>query len=77
MDQVNRDVSMRMLIDTARSSTSRQFVFITPQGMGNVASCDDVKIIKSVIVVPLTRAFANFDRMDDPERGQTTLPFGR
>ncbi|KAE9977573.1 hypothetical protein BLS_001282 [Venturia inaequalis] len=60
MDQVNRDVSMRMLIDTARSSTSRQFVFITPQAMGSITSCDDVKIIK----------------MSDPERGQTALPFG-
>ncbi|TLD20156.1 putative DNA repair protein Rad18 [Venturia nashicola] len=60
MDQVNRDVSMKMLIETARSSTSRQFIFITPQGMGSVASFEDVKVIK----------------MSDPERGQTALPFG-
>jgi hypothetical protein len=46
MDQVNRDVSMKMLIDTARQSTSRQFVFITPQAMNNIRLGDDVKIHK-------------------------------
>lgn len=46
MDQVNRDVSMKMLIDTARSSTSRQFVFITPQAMSNLQLGSDVKIHK-------------------------------
>ncbi|KAJ9666526.1 Structural maintenance of chromosomes protein 6 [Coniosporium apollinis] len=60
MDNVNRDVSMRMIIEAARAAVSRQFVFITPQAMGNVNMANDVKIIK----------------MSDPERGQTTLPFG-
>lgn len=57
MDQVNRDISMRMMIEAARSSTQRQFVLITPQSMNNVQIRDDVKIHK----------------MSDPERGQTTL----
>lgn len=59
MDNVNRDISMRMMIQAARRSVSRQFILITPQAMGNVAFAEDVKIIK----------------MGDPERGQTTLPF--
>jgi chromosome segregation ATPase len=57
MDQVNRDISMRMMIEAARRSVSRQFVLITPQSMNNVQIKDDVKIHK----------------MNDPERGQTTL----
>lgn len=57
MDQVNRDISMRMMISAARRSTSRQFVLITPQSMNNIEIRDDVKIHK----------------MSDPERGQTTL----
>ncbi|KAI9697857.1 MAG: Structural maintenance of chromosomes protein 6 [Bogoriella megaspora] len=60
MDNVNRDVSMKMMINAARRSVGRQFVLITPQAMGNVDSADDVKIHK----------------MRDPERGQTTLQFG-
>lgn len=76
MDQVNRDVSMKMLIDTARASTSRQFVFITPQGVGSVTSCDDVKIIKLVKMLSLILFPTDFDRMNDPERGQTTLSYG-
>lgn len=57
MDQVNRDISMKMMIDAARRSTSRQFVLITPQSMNNIQLKEDVKIHK----------------MNDPERGQTTL----
>jgi chromosome segregation ATPase len=57
MDQVNRDVSMRMMIGAARRAVSRQFILITPQSMNNVKLGDDVKIHK----------------MSDPERGQTTL----
>ncbi|KAL1619236.1 Structural maintenance of chromosomes protein 6 [Diplodia seriata] len=59
MDSVNREISMKMIIDACRSSAMRQFLFITPQAMGNVSLGQDVKIIK----------------MSDPERGQTTLPF--
>jgi len=61
MDNVNRDVSMKMMIHAARRAVSRQFILITPQSMGNVPLDTDVKIHK----------------MRDPERGQTTLPFGR
>ena len=57
MDQVNRDVSMKMMIAAARRSASRQFVLITPQSMNNITLGTDVKIHK----------------MSDPERGQTTL----
>ncbi|KIW02792.1 uncharacterized protein PV09_05853 [Verruconis gallopava] len=57
MDQVNRDVSMGMMITAARRAVSRQFILITPQSMNNVKLGDDVKIHK----------------MSDPERGQTTL----
>ncbi|KAL1623977.1 Structural maintenance of chromosomes protein 6 [Neofusicoccum ribis] len=59
MDSVNREISMKMIIEACRSSASRQFLFITPQAMGNVSLGQDVKIIK----------------MSDPERGQTTLAF--
>ena len=60
MDSVNRDASMRLMIDAARSSAGRQYILITPQAMGNVIMGPDVKIIK----------------MSDPERGQTVLNFG-
>ena len=60
MDNVNRDVSMKMMINAARRSVGRQFVLITPQAMGNVDSAEDVRIHK----------------MRDPERGQTTISFG-
>ncbi|KZF18881.1 DNA repair protein Rad18 [Xylona heveae TC161] len=59
MDNVNRDVSMGMMIAAARRSVSRQFILITPQSMSNVNLAADVKIIK----------------LNDPERGQTTLTF--
>ncbi|KAI9652456.1 MAG: Structural maintenance of chromosomes protein 6 [Alyxoria varia] len=57
MDSVNRDQSMRMLIDAARDNVGRQFVLITPQAMGSAELGTDVKVI----------------RLSDPERGQTTL----
>jgi hypothetical protein len=50
MDQVNRDVSMNMLIGTARQSTSRQFIFITPQAMNNIQLGSDVKIHKYALI---------------------------
>ncbi|KAI9878467.1 MAG: Structural maintenance of chromosomes protein 6 [Pleopsidium flavum] len=46
MDNVNRDVSMRMMIVAARRSVGRQYILITPQSMGNVDVAADVKIIK-------------------------------
>ncbi|KAF1920540.1 hypothetical protein BDU57DRAFT_465075 [Ampelomyces quisqualis] len=59
MDSVNRERSMDMIIQAARRSIGRQFIFITPQAMNNVKHTSDVKII----------------RMSDPERNQTALSF--
>ncbi|KAI9847889.1 MAG: Structural maintenance of chromosomes protein 6 [Thelocarpon superellum] len=59
MDNVNRDVSLKMMIGAARRSPGRQFILITPQAMGNVDVAGDVRIIK----------------LSDPERGQTSLAF--
>ncbi|KAH8727160.1 dna repair protein-like protein rad18 [Phaeosphaeriaceae sp. PMI808] len=59
MDSVNRERSMEMIIQAARRSIGRQFIFITPQSMNNVGHASDVKII----------------RMSDPERNQTALNF--
>ncbi|KAL8986145.1 MAG: hypothetical protein Q9177_004240 [Variospora cf. flavescens] len=59
MDSVNREVSMRKMIEAARYSIGKQFILITPGSMGSVHSANDVKIIK----------------MKDPERGQTTISF--
>ena len=60
MDHANREISMKMMVQAARRSVSRQFILITPQAMTAVEGWHDVKIFK----------------MNDPERGQTTLPFG-
>jgi len=46
MDNVNRDVSMTMMIQAARRSVSKQFILITPQAMGRVSMGPDVKINK-------------------------------
>ncbi|KAL8844334.1 MAG: hypothetical protein Q9176_001244 [Flavoplaca citrina] len=46
MDSVNREVSMRKMIEAARYSIGKQFVLITPGSMGSVNSSHDVKIIK-------------------------------
>ncbi|KAI8853104.1 hypothetical protein BC829DRAFT_20552 [Chytridium lagenaria] len=62
MDAVNRRVSMKLMIDNARSDTvKRQYIFITPQDMSHVPGLGsaDVKIIK----------------LHDPERNQRTLNF--
>ena len=63
MDNVNREITMEMIVEAARKATGRQYILITPQAMTNkkVHSMDDVRII----------------RMSDPERGQTALNFGR
>ncbi|KAI9822924.1 MAG: Structural maintenance of chromosomes protein 6 [Thelocarpon impressellum] len=61
MDNINRDISLKMMISTARRSMGRQYILITPQSMGSVDVSDDIRIIK----------------LSDPERGQTTLPFGK
>jgi chromosome segregation ATPase len=63
MDSVNRDVSMKMIIEAAGRATGRQYILITPQAMNN----KDVKRMKDVTVIKMT----------DPERGQTALNFAR
>ncbi|KAL8649422.1 MAG: hypothetical protein Q9210_004404 [Variospora velana] len=51
MDSVNREVSMRKMIEAARYSIGKQFILITPGSMGSVHSANDVKIIKYVVSV--------------------------
>jgi structural maintenance of chromosomes protein 6 len=48
MDNVNRDIAMKMMIQAARRAVGRQYILITPQAMNNkhVGSADDVRIIR-------------------------------
>jgi hypothetical protein len=46
MDNVNRDISMKMMIGAARRAIGRQYILITPQAMNSIQSVGDVKIIK-------------------------------
>lgn len=47
MDNVNRDVSTNMLVDAARRSVGRQYIFITPNAIqGSARHAPDVKIIR-------------------------------
>ncbi|KFY29597.1 hypothetical protein V494_08642 [Pseudogymnoascus sp. VKM F-4513 (FW-928)] len=47
MDQVNRDVSTNLIIGAARRAIGRQFILITPTGIGGGAERDaDVKLIR-------------------------------
>ncbi|KAK0101479.1 Structural maintenance of chromosomes protein 6 [Cadophora gregata] len=47
MDDVNRDVSTRMIISAARKSVGRQFILITPKALGAGMDADaDVNMIK-------------------------------
>ncbi|KAF9505770.1 hypothetical protein BS47DRAFT_1489692 [Hydnum rufescens UP504] len=59
MDAVNRKISMKMMIDTAKSAEGRQFVFITPLDISTVGQGPEIRI----------------HRMNDPERGQMDLNF--
>ncbi|TFY54390.1 hypothetical protein EVJ58_g8895 [Rhodofomes roseus] len=59
MDAVNRRISMKMMIDTANASDSKQYVLITPQDMTNIVIGNTVRV----------------HRMTDPERGQGVLAF--
>ncbi|CAG8672880.1 433_t:CDS:10, partial [Cetraspora pellucida] len=54
MDAVNRRISMRMMIETARDSDCTQYILITPQDASNVSPGPDVRV----------------HRLQDPERGQ-------
>jgi chromosome segregation ATPase len=44
MDSVNRDISMKMMIQAARRAVGRQYILITPQAMNSVEGMDDVRI---------------------------------
>jgi len=62
MDAVNRHMSLKLLIESAREQKHRQFIFITPHDLTSVAAGPDVRV----------------NRMRDPERNiggpeQTTL----
>nr|DBA25753.1 TPA: hypothetical protein GDO54_010103 [Pyxicephalus adspersus] len=59
MDMVNRRISMDMILTMADSQRFRQFILLTPQHMSSLPSSNLIRIL----------------RMQDPERGQTTLPF--
>ncbi|XP_066540953.1 structural maintenance of chromosomes protein 6-like [Hoplias malabaricus] len=61
MDMVNRRISMDMMLKIAASQRYRQFIFLTPQSMS------------SLPVNNLTRIL----RLTDPDRSQSTLPFGQ
>ncbi|ORZ28501.1 P-loop containing nucleoside triphosphate hydrolase protein [Lobosporangium transversale] len=57
MDAVNRRISMKMLIDTARESDGVQYILITPQDASSVSPGPDVRV----------------HRLHDPERNQQTI----
>ncbi|CAI2162914.1 7525_t:CDS:10 [Funneliformis geosporum] len=57
MDAVNRRISMRMMIETAREADCTQYILITPQDASSVSPGPDVRV----------------HRLQDPERGQATL----
>ncbi|CAH2246041.1 structural maintenance of chromosomes 6 [Pelobates cultripes] len=59
MDMVNRRISMDMMLSMADSQRFRQFILLTPQNMSSLPSSTLIRIL----------------RMQDPDRGQTTLPF--
>ncbi|XP_029451811.1 LOW QUALITY PROTEIN: structural maintenance of chromosomes protein 6 [Rhinatrema bivittatum] len=59
MDMVNRRISMDMMLKMADSQRFRQFILLTPQNMSSLPTSTLIRIL----------------RMQDPERGQTTLPF--
>ncbi|XP_018430887.1 PREDICTED: structural maintenance of chromosomes protein 6-like [Nanorana parkeri] len=59
MDMVNRRISMDMLFTMSESQKHYQFILLTPQHMSSLPSSNLIRIL----------------RMQDPERGQTTLPF--
>ncbi|CAG8444247.1 9168_t:CDS:10 [Diversispora eburnea] len=57
MDAVNRRISMRMMIETAREADCTQYILITPQDASSVSPGPDVRV----------------HRLQDPERGQGIL----
>ncbi|NXI69234.1 SMC6 protein, partial [Anseranas semipalmata] len=59
MDMVNRRIAMDMILKVADSQHHRQFILLTPQSMSSLPTSSRIRIL----------------RMQDPERGQTTLNF--
>ncbi|KAF9970519.1 Structural maintenance of chromosomes protein 6 [Actinomortierella ambigua] len=57
MDAVNRRISMRMLIQSARESDGVQYILITPQDASSVSPGPDIRV----------------HRLHDPERNQAVL----
>ncbi len=77
MDNVNRDISVKMLIEAAEQATSRQFILITPQSIGNIKHSKNIRIHKYDLQFPsVLGCLLIFRRMSDPERGQTALNIG-
>ncbi|GAA5952783.1 hypothetical protein JCM21900_005801 [Sporobolomyces salmonicolor] len=60
MDAVNRRISMKMMIETAKTANSTQFILITPQDMGSISWGSEVKVSK----------------LDDPKRAAGALARG-
>ncbi|KHJ30520.1 putative dna repair protein rad18 [Erysiphe necator] len=67
MDDVNRDVSTKMIISAARKAVGRQFILITPKALGaGVANGDqDVRIIK--LLDPREKGQQRIDEMIESE----------
>ncbi|XP_076841979.1 structural maintenance of chromosomes protein 6 [Brachyhypopomus gauderio] len=61
MDMVNRRISMDMMLKIAASQRYRQFIFLTPQSMSSLPQNSLTRIL----------------RLNDPDRSQSTLPFGQ
>ncbi|PLW58540.1 hypothetical protein PCANC_00062 [Puccinia coronata f. sp. avenae] len=61
MDEVNRRIAIRMMIDSAKEANEVQYVFITPNGLSFIQTGDETKIIK----------------MQDPTRNHGTLAAGQ
>ncbi|XP_074051161.1 structural maintenance of chromosomes protein 6 [Macrotis lagotis] len=59
MDMVNRRIAMDMILKMADSQHYRQFILLTPQNMRSLPPSRLIRIL----------------RMQDPERGQSCLPF--
>ncbi|KDE07849.1 hypothetical protein MVLG_01943 [Microbotryum lychnidis-dioicae p1A1 Lamole] len=60
MDAVNRRISMKMMVDTAKATDEVQFILITPQSMSGSTYGPEVRITK----------------LGDPNRSQGRLAFG-
>ncbi|KAF9038264.1 P-loop containing nucleoside triphosphate hydrolase protein [Hymenopellis radicata] len=59
MDDINRKVAIKLLMDKANQGGSGQYIFITPKGLGDITVGPNVRVHK----------------MSDPERRQGNLDF--